>query len=272
LRDSRLVRAEIPYVSTLKGSLRDHGYTIEDTSKIPKLIREIEACEGNVKVFLERAEQSKDLKWEISDLLDQKERAELIVEDMKTEGFKLQNRRDELRGEIQDLETTKKQLRVETKKPDEKATAKSNDLRLTDCLTSILKSKPTDVDVLFKYAYWLKQIASGAAPDLVHRRPAYEKEVRRLIANTLAEYLKEELVSREEVTKLEEKLAEKDELISILSSEVKEGEKLLDDNKQLKEKVEGLEKDLHDCQNRFLSDPSIKPKDGRLPFWETRYH
>ena len=68
MRSNNLVKNEIPYASTLKKTLSGYGYTVEDTSKIPRFLREIEVCGGNAKVFLERADEAKDLKWEIFDL------------------------------------------------------------------------------------------------------------------------------------------------------------------------------------------------------------
>lgn len=274
LASNNLIRKEIPFASALKKSLHRHGYTIRDTSAIPKLLREIEICGGDVNVFIQRAEEVKDLKWEILNLTDEKKRLEPIVADLKNEGVKLQKKRDDLLEEITNLEITKGKLQNENMLVDEKVAAKSDDLRLVNCLTSILSSKPADTDILYKYTYWIREIAHGRRSDLIQRRPPYEKEVRRLIADTFAEYLKDELAPRQEVTKLQKKLKDKEDHCSILSDNVQKLEsmnkKLSTDNIKFEKRVKQFKEDLRECEDRLLRDPLIKSKDKRLPFDPSR--
>jgi len=211
-----VLREEIPYTSRLKETLSEYGYAVEDTSKIPRILREIKACGGNAKVLLKRAEVAKDLRWEIINLKDEKERLEPVVKYIEDEGLKLQEDCDQLQDKVKGLEATKQGLEKEIEGLDAEASRKSNDLRMVNCLTSILMSKPSDIDVLYNYVYWLKQINIGAAPELLQRKPYYEETVKKQIVNTLVEYLKEEMAPREEVIKLQKDLQNKNQQNSTL--------------------------------------------------------
>lgn len=260
LKISNLVRKEIPYASTLKETLTEYDYTVEDTSKIPKLLKEIEACGGNAKVFLERTEEAKDLKWEILNLKDEKKRSEPVVESIKQEGLKLQEKRDELQGQVKSLQETRQKLQKEIETLDREASRKSNDLGLASCLTSILMSKPADINALHNYACQLKQIAAGLVPELLPHKPLYEKAVKKLIVNTLVEYLKEELATREEVNKLKEK-DQQNSILLTKAIKLKEAYgKLLRENTKLTKKVELLEEEVRKCTERLLRDPTIPPE------------
>ncbi|MDH5266389.1 MAG: hypothetical protein OEW62_01780 [Candidatus Bathyarchaeota archaeon] len=271
LKINNLVRKEIPYASALKKTLSEYEYTVEETSKIPKFLKEIQVCRGNAKVFLERTAEAKNLKWEILDLKDEKKSLEPVVESLKKEGLEFREARDQLRGEIVSLKATKQELQEENKRLDAEANRKSNKLRLTHCLTSILKSKLTDVDALYNYAYWLKQIASGKAPESLSRKPHYEEAVRKIIADVLLEYLHEELAPKEEVTRLEKELGDVRKQVSSFSTENislrSENEKLSKDKGKLEKQVEWLEKELEECSQRLLQEPTAHaPKDTKLPF------
>lgn len=270
LRSNNLMRRETPYAAALKKTLNKYGYTVEDTSKILRFLREIESCKGNVDVFFQRAEEAKDLKWEILNLRDEKKHLEPVVESIKREGYHLQNEVEELRKAKASLEIEFDKLKAETKTLDDETKKKSSVLRLTECLTSILKSRPTDVDVLYKYVYWLKETTSGAASHLLEHKPYYEQNIRAIIVNTLLEYLKEDLASREEVTKLQGALEESSQRITFLTSQNKKlkeaNEEHRKENKKLKRKVEQLTKDNRELQEQILIDPKIEPQTRKFPF------
>lgn len=270
LTSNDLIRREIPYASALKKALSEYGFFFEDTTKIPRLLREIEACGGNAEVFLERAEEAKDLKWEILNLKDEKKSLEPVVESIRKEGLQIQNEVEDLKKAKLEIMAEISKLKRELKTLNAEAERKSNEIRLAKCLTSILKSKPTDIDAVYNYVYWLKQIVSGAAPELISRKPHYEKTVKTIIVNTLVEYFKEDLASREEVTKLQEKLEEVNERNSILFSEneklKKANGKLEDANEEFNEKVMQLTEEIRELENRILSDTTIPPRNKKFPF------
>lgn len=271
LAKNDLTKKEIPFASALKETLCKHRFTIEDTSKIPRFLREIEACRGNVKIFLERAEQAKDLKWEVFNLKDEKKHLLPVVETIKKEGLELQDKRDQLRGKVESLETTKQKLQEEIRSLKAEASTKSNEIRLTKCVIRILRSKPADFNVLYEHLSMWKHIMQSVDPQLISRKLQYEESVRKAIVNTFLEYFEDDLAPKEEVTKLQEALQEKDVLTSDLSGKLKghqeqieqlqlENRKLRDENKKLTRKIETLEKDVQDLEDRMLRDPTVRAR------------
>ncbi|MCW3994248.1 MAG: hypothetical protein NWE85_06785, partial [Candidatus Bathyarchaeota archaeon] len=120
------------------------------------------------------------------------------------------------------------------------------------------------------YVYWLKETTSGAASHLLEHKPYYEQNIRAIIVNTLLEYLKEDLASREEVTKLQGALEESSQRITFLTSQNKKlkeaNEEHRKENKKLKRKVEQLTKDNRELQEQILIDPKIEPQTRKFPF------
>ena len=202
---------------------------------------------------------------------DEKKSLEPVVESIKKEGLELQQARDQLRHKVKSLKVTKQELQKENERLDTEVSRKSNKLRLTNCLTSILKSKPTDVDALYNYAHWLKQITSSTAPEFLSRKPHYEEAVRKIIVTAFLEYLHEDLAPKEEVTRLEKELEDAAKQISFLSTEninlSKKNETLSKHKEKLEKRLERVEKELEECSNRLLQDPTVRaPKGTKLPF------
>lgn len=270
LRTNNLTMKEIPYASALKETLNKHGFSVKDVAKIPKFLREIKACGGNVQVFLKRAEEAGDLKWEILNLKDEKKRLEPIVKDKKEEYTKLQDEIEKLKTTEEERERKLEALRKEIKSLNDEAERKNREILLAKCIISILESKPTHLDALYNYLTMLKQIMESLKPQTVSRKPYYEKAVRNIIVNAFIEYSGEDLAPKEKVVELEKKVKTAEQQISALSHEnvdlKKKNKELSSENATLKKELKKVEEELEKCQERILQEPTIPPESREFPF------
>ena len=94
LAHNNLVRKEISTVYALKKSLSEYGYTLRDTAEIPKLLKEINVCGGDVNIFFERAREVRDIKWQLKGLEERKGILEPVVDGLASRGHELEKKHD----------------------------------------------------------------------------------------------------------------------------------------------------------------------------------
>ena len=176
----------------------------------------------------------------------------------------LEKKCDNLDAEVKNLKIERKDLREEVQQLAVEVTKNTDKLRLAECLSFILMSRPADVEILYRYAEGLRGIVRGERPDIIQRMPLYEKGAKELMADVLSEYLKDELATRQEVVGLAETLREKEIENSDLSDRVVkldgDNKSLRDENTTLKGKVERLLEEVREWDDRVLKDPSAKFK------------
>lgn len=270
LTGNSLLRKEIPFASALKATLRKYGFTVEDTSKIPRFLREIEICGATAEVFLQRAQEARDLKWEILDLKDEKKRLEPVVESIRKENRLIQIENEDLKKAKKKLTEEKKKKQNEVRSLKAEALTKSNEIRLAKCIVAILRSKPANFDALYNHLYMWRQISNASDPQWMSRNPHYEEIVRKIIINTFLEHFEDDLAPKEEVTKLQKKLQEAEQQVSNFSEKniqlTDAKESLSDENTEIKKQLEEVTKELEECGKRLLREPALPPEHPRSPF------